>query len=122
LELWAIDVDGSDARSLAPGLPVSGTPAWSPDGSSIAIAANGADRRPLVFILSLSSGEVRQLTDHLSRAPVWSPDGGRIAFLARETKAKIVLLAASVGGLPAATNYVSLFDTNVGALLAAAGP
>jgi ABC-type Zn uptake system ZnuABC Zn-binding protein ZnuA len=45
-----------------------------------------------------------------------------VAFLARETKAKIVLLAASVGGLPAATDYVSLFDTNVAALLAAAAP
>ena len=45
-----------------------------------------------------------------------------VAFLARETRARIVLLAASVGGLPAATDYVSLFDANVGALLAAAAP
>jgi ABC-type Zn uptake system ZnuABC Zn-binding protein ZnuA len=44
-----------------------------------------------------------------------------VAFLARETRAKVVLLAASVGGLPAATDYVSLFDANVAALLAAAG-
>jgi Tol biopolymer transport system component len=84
LELWAIDVDGSDARPLVPGLHVSGTPAWSPDGSSIAVAADGGDGRSHVFVLSLSSGEVRQLTKHLSRAPAWSPDGGRIAFLARD--------------------------------------
>jgi len=98
LELWAIDVDGGDARPLAPGLHVSGTPAWSPDGSAIAIAANGADRRSHVFVLSLSSGKARQLTDHLSRAPVWSPDGGRIAFLARDQSPWRVYINESDGG------------------------
>jgi dipeptidyl aminopeptidase/acylaminoacyl peptidase len=98
LELWAMDADGSDARPLVRGLHVSGTPAWSPDGSSIAIAANGADRRPHVFVLSLSSGEVRQLTDHVSRAPVWSPDGGRIAFLARDLSPWRVYINESDGG------------------------
>jgi len=34
----------------------------------------------------------------------------------------VVLLAGSVGALPAATDYVALFDTNVGALLSAPKP
>lgn len=42
------------------------------------------------------------------------------AFLARATGAKLVLLAGSVGVLPKATDYFSLFDSNIDALLAAA--
>jgi ABC-type Zn uptake system ZnuABC Zn-binding protein ZnuA len=40
-------------------------------------------------------------------------------FLAEKTGATIVVLAGSVGGLPAAADYISLFDANVEALLAA---
>jgi ABC-type Zn uptake system ZnuABC Zn-binding protein ZnuA len=40
-------------------------------------------------------------------------------FLADKAGAKIVLLAGSVGGLPGARDYISLFDANVAALLAA---
>lgn len=43
------------------------------------------------------------------------------AFLAQRANARVVVLAASVGMLPAATDYLSLFDANV-AVLAAAGP
>jgi ABC-type Zn uptake system ZnuABC Zn-binding protein ZnuA len=42
------------------------------------------------------------------------------AFLARGTGAKLVLLAGSVGVLPSAADYFSLFDSNIDALLAAA--
>jgi len=38
------------------------------------------------------------------------------AFLAEKTGAAVVLLAGSVGALPSATDYISLFDTDVGAL------
>jgi hypothetical protein len=43
-------------------------------------------------------------------------------FLAQRTGAKMVVLAASVGALPAAADYFSLFDTNVAALVAAVSP
>lgn len=43
-------------------------------------------------------------------------------FLAQRTGAKVVVLAASVGALPAASDYLSLFDANVAALVAAASP
>lgn len=41
------------------------------------------------------------------------------AFLAQRTGARVVMLAGSVGALPAATDYLSLFDANVSALLSA---
>lgn len=45
------------------------------------------------------------------------------AFVAKRTNIAIAVLAASVGALPEAVDYLSLFDANVAALLAAkAGP
>src|SRR5436853_190089 len=44
-----------------------------------------------------------------------------VAFVAQKTGASVVVLAATVGGLPAARDYFSLFETNVGALVEAAG-
>src|SRR3954454_16413267 len=43
------------------------------------------------------------------------------AFLAQKTGASVVVLATTVGGLPGARDYLSLFETNVGALVEAAG-
>jgi ABC-type Zn uptake system ZnuABC Zn-binding protein ZnuA len=40
-------------------------------------------------------------------------------FLAQRTGVRVVMLAGSVGALPAATDYLSLFDANVSALLSA---
>src|SRR5882762_5118671 len=44
-----------------------------------------------------------------------------VAFVARSAGASIVTLAASVGALPGAGDYIALFDANVAALTAAAG-
>jgi hypothetical protein len=43
------------------------------------------------------------------------------AFVAQRTGGVVVVLAASVGALPRADDYVSLFDVDVAALRAAAG-
>ena len=45
-----------------------------------------------------------------------------VAFLAKRTGSKLVVLASSVGALPGTHDYLSLFDTNLAALLAAAKP
>jgi ABC-type Zn uptake system ZnuABC Zn-binding protein ZnuA len=44
-----------------------------------------------------------------------------VAFVARKAGASTVTLAASVGALPGAGDYIALFDANVAALTAAAG-
>jgi ABC-type Zn uptake system ZnuABC Zn-binding protein ZnuA len=43
-----------------------------------------------------------------------------VEFVAGKTGAKVVTLAASVGALPQADDYIALFDANVAALIAAA--
>jgi len=44
-----------------------------------------------------------------------------VSFVAKRTGGVVAVLASSVGGLPGADDYVSLFDVNVAALRAAAG-
>jgi len=44
-----------------------------------------------------------------------------VAFVAQRTGGVVAMLAASVGALPDADDYVSLFDVNIAALRAAAG-
>ena len=45
-----------------------------------------------------------------------------VAFLAKRTGSKVVVLASSVGALPGTHDYLSLFDVNIAALIAAAKP
>jgi dipeptidyl aminopeptidase/acylaminoacyl peptidase len=65
-------------------------PAWSPDGSQLAlITATGEDWDlelvTDVVLLPAEGGEPRRLTDAtaLHEAPVWSPDGSQIASMVR---------------------------------------
>jgi zinc/manganese transport system substrate-binding protein/zinc transport system substrate-binding protein len=43
-----------------------------------------------------------------------------VAFVAAKSGASVVVLAASVGALPGASDYLSLFDTDVAVLVDAA--
>jgi TolB protein len=64
------------------------TPAWSPDGTRLAYAAQAKDRvkgRTFIdlYVVDVASGVNRRLTEAtgLDVEPAWSPDGRWIAFL-----------------------------------------
>ena len=59
----------------------SNNPAWSPDSTRIAFAADRGDKNQ-VFIINASGGEAWQLTDARENITGfrWSPDGTRIAY------------------------------------------
>jgi len=66
---------------------------------------------------------IRTMSDRGARVIVREPHEPEkdIAFVAKRTGGTIAVLAASVGALPGADDYLSLFDVNVAALVAAAG-
>jgi ABC-type Zn uptake system ZnuABC Zn-binding protein ZnuA len=65
---------------------------------------------------------IRTMQDRRARIIVRQPYEPErdVALVAKRTRSKVVVLAASVGALPGADDYISLFDANVSALVAAA--
>jgi dipeptidyl aminopeptidase/acylaminoacyl peptidase len=109
-QLWKCNADGSNAVQITQQVGAVDAFAWSPSGDRIAFRADvnpDAGRDELVprsterirfhqdgfgwrgdafrqiFVLDVSSGESRQLTDAEAEhgPPVWSPSGDRIAYL-----------------------------------------
>jgi dipeptidyl aminopeptidase/acylaminoacyl peptidase len=89
--LWIVSADGREA----PRRLTSGTgdlsPAWSPDGRTIAFLRSqkdtGTQQPPQIYLLRMDGGEAEQLTKLKNGAgsPVWSPDGKTIVFSSSAT-------------------------------------
>ena len=77
--IWIARLDGQERpRQFTQG-PNAQTPAWSPDGSSLAFVANRGEGGQL-FVAPFDGGEARQLTraKASSTSPCWSPNGKQI--------------------------------------------
>ena len=84
IDLYAVDTASGEARQLTNDDATMGSPAFSPDGRSIAFlsARNGA---PQIFVIDAGGGDARAITSlayGVGGGPVWSPDGSKIAFTA----------------------------------------
>jgi Tol biopolymer transport system component len=95
--------EGTIAQLLAPENQEALTyPAWSPDGTRIALVRFGGSRQGQeIWTLSANGGDARQLTTGFSDAfPQWTPGGSYLAFTRYlGTTAGIYLIAPS-GGAP----------------------
>lgn len=79
--LWSLPREGGTATALsAPGLEPT-RPAWSPDGSSIAVCAYKGGGFHL-WIMDTDGSRLRRLTSGPwdDRGVAWAPDGTRVAF------------------------------------------
>jgi serine/threonine protein kinase/Tol biopolymer transport system component len=82
-ELWVADQDGRNALQLTSfNGRLGGTPAWSPDGESIAFDLRNEDGRGDVYVVAARGGAPVRLTDHPADdlVPSWSRDGQSIYF------------------------------------------
>ena len=104
--LHTMAADGSDVRSIAPGIraAVWQPPAWSPDGTRLAFHGSERDWRELSLYvvdadgsnLTLVAERVAEAVGRISR-PTWSPDGRYVAFVAPEGQQALRLLDADSG-------------------------
>jgi Tol biopolymer transport system component len=103
-ELYLVGRDGTHLRRLTRGAR-DFFPAWSPDGTSLALARGprGGKGGPNVFVLHRDGTHVRRLVARASWSslPAWSPDSARIAFAGRIASiGEGVFVVGREGGTP----------------------
>jgi dipeptidyl aminopeptidase/acylaminoacyl peptidase len=87
-EIWLADVKTGGLRQLTSHAKKSSTsPAWSPDGTTLAFATDRDDKRQ-IYLIDPRGGEARKLTaaEEGAGAFAWSPDGASIAYVSSDPK------------------------------------
>ena len=76
-QLYTMDIDGRDIKQITSneGDVQIVTPAWSPDGGSVAFAMSETDGNMDIHILELSTGKTQQITNspEIDASPIWHP-------------------------------------------------
>ncbi len=87
-QLWIVDVATGSARRLTDVVGGVEQPAWSPDGTRIAYAADPAAERDIrwrsdVFVVDVATGARTRVTGGRGffGSPAWAPDGRSLAVL-----------------------------------------
>src|SRR6185295_3368834 len=90
-QLCAVDVATGTTRPLTFGRAKISSPAWSPDGSTLAFLAPDAKDLEQVWLLQLRGGEALCLTRSATGVEefAWRPDGRAIAFAAEDEAPKV---------------------------------
>jgi TolB protein len=79
--LIVADADGENPHIVMESKEPLMSPAWSPDGQSLAYVSFEA-RVPSIYVQTLKTGERRRVSAHagVNQAPAWSPDGKKMAL------------------------------------------
>jgi len=102
-ELWVADQDGRNALQLTSfNGRLGGTPAWSPDGQSIAFDLRNEAGRGDIYVIAVRGGAPIRLTDNTADdlVPSWSRDGQSIYFASTRTGRYQVWKMSARGGDP----------------------
>lgn len=79
--VYVMNADGSVPTQLTNDSASDESPAWSPDGSKIALATDRDGDYEVYVMNADGSNEVNRTNDpDFDHLPAWSPDGARIAF------------------------------------------
>ena len=80
-EIWRLNSDGSGPMQLTNDNRENGSPAWSPDGKTLAYYSKQADNSYQIMMINGDGTGARKLTSVANNwSPTWSPDGNWIAF------------------------------------------
>lgn len=104
------DADGARPRELLDSNQPLLSPAWSPDGQSVAYVSFETGR-PAIFIQEITTGNRRQVTNFrgLNGAPAWSPDGKKLALvLSKDGNPEIYILDIARKHFTRLTNHFGI--------------
>jgi dipeptidyl aminopeptidase/acylaminoacyl peptidase len=89
--IFLLPAQGGPAQQVTDGDFDHREPAWSPDGTRLAVVANRSEDADYtnvadLWVLTPASGDLRRVTGSVGPVsnPVWSPDGTLIAYLGHE--------------------------------------
>jgi Tol biopolymer transport system component len=92
LQIYVVNADGSGRRQVSRPNPSDLSeqmPAWSPDGSQLAVQAGEKGEPAHIWIVDVATGAGRRLgaqaEAYQDEVPAWFPDGKRIAFQSDRT-------------------------------------
>jgi TolB protein len=106
-QLIVADADGENPRVVMQSHEPLMSPAWSPDGSSLAYVSY-ENRLPSVYVQTLKTGDRRTVSAHagVNQAPAWSPDGKKLALVlsTRDGNLDIYTLDLTTGALARVTD------------------
>ncbi|MGI9228528.1 MAG: Tol-Pal system beta propeller repeat protein TolB [Gammaproteobacteria bacterium] len=104
--LHTADADGFNPQTLLQSTEPLLSPAWSPDGKTLAYVSFEG-KNSSIYLQNILTGEREQVAAFpgINSAPAWSPDGTRLAMtLSRDGNPEIYLLYLSTGSLKRLTN------------------
>jgi Tol biopolymer transport system component len=106
--LYVMSSEGAGARVITTSLDLRGSPAWSPDGMSLTVAAavNGRDRR--LFRVPLDGKVPAQMFDAHARNPAWSSDGKLLVYGDADVGPTFSVKAVDANGAPYALPPLTL--------------
>ncbi len=84
-QIYIMDSDGKNTNPLPIPLNRAGdfSPAWSPDGNTLAFVSLRSDGKPHIFLYSFSDSSFQQITDaaYGDVSPAWAPSSLQLAFV-----------------------------------------
>ena len=105
--LIVADADGNNPRIIMESGEPLMSPAWSPDGQSLAYVSF-EDKLPTVYVQTVKTGERHRVSARagVNQAPAWSPDGKKLALTlsTRDGNLDIYVLDLATQGLTRITD------------------
>ena len=95
--LYVMQTDGTNAKIVVDSLDLQGSPAWTPDGGSITVAAEDHGV-PHLFRVPLDGSPPTILVHEYSRDPAWVSNGIFVAYSGADVATTFLVKAATADG------------------------